>query len=210
LIKYNQESITTRIVVPESCRIKNKIVYLDKKTMDEIEIPTEHLHETIQEKVEEEIKEEIKEEKKEKGWFMYVAISTALMAVLAAVAGLMAGHHSNEALISQIKSSDQWAYYQAKGIKAEIKTLEISLAKATPADVEKYKKEQEEIKKQAEEAQADSKFHLDKHIILSRAVTLLQISIAISAIAILTKKKFLWWLSMLIATGGLVFFLSGL
>ena len=180
--------------------------------MEEIEIPTEHLTETIQEKVEEEIK---KEEKKESGWFMYVAISTAFMAVFAAISGLMAGHHSNEALIEQIKASDQWAYYQAKGIKGEIKSLEVSLSKAQPADVEKYKsdlykKEQEEIKKQAEEAQAESKFHLDKHIILSRAVTLFQISIAISAIAILTKRKQLWWLSMLIASGGIFFFLSGL
>lgn len=172
--------------------------------MDEIEIPTEHLHEAIQEKVEEEFK---KEEKKEAGWFMYVAISTAFMAVFAAISGLMAGHHSNEALISQIKASDQWAYYQAKGIKAEIKSLEINFSKATPADVEKYKKEQEEIKKKAEEAQNDSNFHLDKHIILSRAVTLFQISIAISAIAILTRRKELWWLSMLITAGGLGFFL---
>lgn len=171
--------------------------------MEEIEIPTEHLHETIQEKVEEEFK---KEEKKESGWLMYVAISTALMAVFAAISGLMAGHHSNEALISQIKASDQWAFYQAKGIKAEIKSLEIGLAKAVPADVERYKKEQEEIKKQAEEAQTDSAFHLEKHIILSRAVTLFQISIAISAIAILTRRKQLWWLSMLIAAGGLGFF----
>ena len=178
--------------------------------MEEIEVPTEHLHETIQEKVEEELKNELQKEKKETGWSMYVAISTALMAVLAAISGLMAGHHSNEALISQIKASDQWAFYQAKGIKAELKTLEVSMAKATPADVEKYKKEQEEIKKEAEEAQTDSKFHLDRHIVLSRAVTLFQISIAISAIAILTKRKFLWWMSMLIAAGGLVFFLSGL
>jgi len=175
--------------------------------MEEIEIPTEHLTETIQEKVEEELK---KEEKKETGWSMYVAISTAFMAVFAAISGLMSGHHSNEALIEQIKASDQWAYYQAKGIKGEIKSLEVSLSKAAPADAEKYKKEQEEIKKQAEEAQTESKFHLDKHIILSRAVTLFQISIAISAIAILTRRKELWWLSMLIAAGGLFFFLWGL
>lgn len=175
--------------------------------MEDIEIPTEHLHESIKEKVEEAFE---KEKKGENGWFMYVAISTAFMAVLAAMSGLMAGHHSNEALISQIKASDQWAFYQAKGIKAEIKTLEVLLAKATPGDVEKYKLEQAAIKKEAEEEQADSKLHLDKHIVLSRAVTLFQISIAISAIAILTKRKPLWWASIFIASGGLVFFIMGL
>jgi hypothetical protein len=139
-----------------------------------------------------------------------VAISTAITAVFAALSGLMAGHHSNEALISQIKASDQWAFYQAKGIKAEIKALEVSLSKAIPEDVEKYKNDQAAIKKLAEEEQADSKLHLDKHIVLSRSVTLFQISIAISAIAILTKRKFLWWASMFIASGGLVFFITGL
>ena len=174
--------------------------------MDEIEIPTEHLHETIKEKLE----EEFKDERKETVWFMYVAVSTALMAVFAAISGLMAGHHSNEALISQIRASDQWAFYQAKGIKAEIKSLELVLAKGTAIDVEKYKNEQTEIKKLAEEYQADSKIHLDKHVVLSRAVTLFQISIAISAIAILTKRKLFWWSSIVTALGALIFFLIGL
>ncbi len=75
---------------------------------EEIEIPTEHLHEEIQEKA---------EEQREK-WTLYVALSTALMAVLAAVAGLLAGHHANEALIERVKASDQWNFYQAKNLKA--------------------------------------------------------------------------------------------
>ena len=115
--------------------------------MEEIEIPTEHLHETIHEKVEEELHGG---HGHEKGWSMYVAISTALIAVFAAITGLMAGHYSNEALINQIKASDQWAYYQAKGIKGEIKTLEVANGKADQSAVEKYKKEQEVIKKEAE------------------------------------------------------------
>ena len=177
-----------------------------KKIMDEIEIPTEHLHETIKEKVE----EGLHNEKKDTSWFMYVAISTAFMAVFAAISGLMAGHHSNEALISQIKASDQWAFYQAKGIKAEIKSLELLLTKGTALDVERYKNEQAEIKKLADELQADSKIHLNKHVVLSRAVTLLQISIAVSAIAILTKKKLFWWSSLVSALVGLIFFIIGL
>src|ERR1700733_1332632 len=101
--------------------------------MEEIEVPTEHLHETIEEKVEEAIKEN------EKGWSMYVAISTALIAVLAAISALLAGHHSDEAVIEQIKAADQWNYYQAKGIKAEIKTLEIAAGKADTSALTKYK-----------------------------------------------------------------------
>ena len=168
--------------------------------MEEIEVPTEHLHETIQERA---------EEAKESKWLMGVAISTALMAVFAALASLFAGHHSNEALIEQIKSSDQWAYYQAKGIKAEIASLKENKEEAT-AFFEKYKKEQEEIKKEAEAATKTSEEHLLRHLVIAKAVTLFQIAIAISAIAVLTRKKFLWIGSILIAAIGLIFFVSGL
>ena len=173
--------------------------------MEEIEIPTEHLHETIHEKAEEELHGT---NSHEKGWSMYVAISTALIAVFAAISGLMAGHYSNEALINQIKASDQWAYYQAKGIKGELKTLEVMNGKGDPSAIEKYKKEQEVIKKIAENFEEESHTHLKKHVVLARSVTLFQIAIAISAIAILTKRKPLWYMSMAIALAGIYFFVS--
>jgi hypothetical protein len=167
--------------------------------MEEIEVPTEHLHETIEEKVKE----------NETGWSMYVAISTAMVAVLAALAGLLAGHHSNEALIDQIKASDQWAYYQAKGIKAEIKSIAVN-GVVDAAGQEKYKKEQEVIKEKAEEHEHSSEAHLSRHVVLARSVTLFQIAIAISAIAILTRKKILWFTGLVFSATGIVFFVLGI
>ena len=67
------------------------------------------------------------------------AILSAFLAVLAAISALFAGHYANEALIEQIQSSNQWSFYQAKGIKASIAEL-----KDQPAKVEDYKKEQVE------------------------------------------------------------------
>ena len=78
--------------------------------MEEIEVPTDHLHEKMHERA---------EESRER-WIMMVALTAAMLAVLAAVSALMAGHHANEATIEQIKASDQWAYYQAKGIKSSV------------------------------------------------------------------------------------------
>lgn len=164
--------------------------------MEEIEVPTEHLHEAIKERAE------------EGKWFMQVAISTAIIAVFAAIAGLMAGHHSNEALIERIKASDQWSYYQAKGIKGEIKGL--SATAKDSAAVLKYKNEQVEIKKEAEHDEQLSEAHLSKHVLLARSVTLFQIAIAISAIAILTRKKILWYIGLLLSIGGIIFFALGL
>ena len=172
--------------------------------MEEIEVPTEHLHETIEEKVEDAIKEN------EKGWSMYVAISTALIAVFAAISALFAGHHSDEAVIEQIKASDQWSYYQAKGIKAEIMALGIAEGKGDQSKVDKYKTEQADISAKAKEHEQESELHSEKHKQLSRAVTFFQIAIAISAIAILTRRKQLWYTSLLLALGGIGFFLMGL
>ena len=177
--------------------------------MEEMEVPTEHLQEAIHERAEEE---------KEK-WALYVALSTAFIAVLAAIAGLLGGHHVNEALIDQIKSSDQWAFYQSKSIKSEIaastaKILEAMPGKTVPAEtkeaIARYNKEKEEIKAKAEEHEKTSETHLEKHVTLSKSVTIFQIAIAISAIAILTRKKKLWYAALFLSVIGAVFLILGI
>ena len=171
--------------------------------MEEAEVPTEHLHEEINEKAEELLR------KSENKWTLFVAISTALMAVLAALASLFAGHHSNEALIMQIKASDQWSYYQAKSIKAEIRKLEpqtVGVSK-TPDVVNK---EEEAVKRTAEDDEKKSDAHLQRHVTLATAVTFLQVAIAISAISIITRRRFLWYGAMAVAVIGIYFFTMGL
>ena len=171
--------------------------------MDEIEVPTEHLHEAINEKAEELSRE------KESRWTLFVAISTAMMAVLAALAALFAGHHSNEAVILQIKASDQWAYYQAKGIKAEIRNIE-SHDNVTTRSSQATLLEAATIKSTAEKYEQQSEAHLKRHITLSSAVTFLQVAIAVSAIAIITRRRFLWYGGMIVAAIGSVYFILGL
>ena len=174
--------------------------------MEELEDPTERLRETM----------EAAEEQKER-WTLSVALSTAIIAVLAAIAGLYGNHHANEAMLEQIKSSDQWAYYQSKSIKAEITaaTSQIltALDKPLPAESEEKKKrydeDKAEIKKTAEEAHESSERHMRQHIVLSRAVTIFQIAIAISAIAILTRKKLMWYVSVLLALVACAFLVLG-
>lgn len=172
--------------------------------MGEIEIPTEHLTEQIKERAEDLMK------KGEGGLSMYIAICTALMAVLAAIAGLMAGHYSDEALIDQIKSSDQWAFYQAKSIKAEIRNIQPIIAGVTRKTPEATKQEEEEIKIIAEKFERSSETNLGKHGWLAKAVTFFQVAIAVSAISILTNKTVLWFVGILLSIIGLIFFLIGL
>ena len=171
--------------------------------MEEQEVPTEGLSEEIREHAEKAVAG------KEKRLSMYIAVSTALMAVLAAISSLMAGHHSNEALIEQIKASDQWAFYQAKGIKGEIASLNGNNNFRDSLE-NKFKNEQLGIKKVAEEFQLASTVHLQKHILLARSVTFFQIAIAISAISILTKKTILWYASLMLAIVGIFYFVIGM
>src|ERR1700732_2560886 len=94
--------------------------YLVRDAMEDPEVPTEHLHEEIHHHA---------EHSREK-WVLGVALSSALLAGLAAVASLMAGHHANEAMMSQIESSDQWSYYQSKGIKETALTSKAEILEA--------------------------------------------------------------------------------
>lgn len=173
--------------------------------MEEIEVPTEHLHENMHEHA---------EQSKEQ-WIMMVALTAALLAVLAAVSALMAGHHANEATIEQIKASDQWAYYQAKGIKSSVlegktEILQKMGIKADEKDenkIKEYKKEQADIEKEARELQQSSQRHLDLHHGLAQSVTIFQIAIAVCAISVLTKKKMLWYCSMILGIIGSVILL---
>jgi hypothetical protein len=175
---------------------------------EEIEVPTEHLHEDLEESA----------EKSKENWIMGVALSSAILAVFAAVSALLAGSHANEAMLSQLKASDQWAFYQAKGIKAAIlatKNEMLTALKHKPSEEdlqkeEQYKEEQEKIKEDATQLQENSEAHLKHHEILAHSVTFFQVAIAIGAIAALARRKIFWFVSIGCGMVGVVFFVLGL
>jgi Domain of unknown function (DUF4337) len=174
---------------------------------EEPEVPLESVHEEIHHHA----------EHSGERWTLGVALSSALIAALAAVSSLLAGHHSDEALIEQMKATDQWGYYQAKGIKANILSSKMELQRALgketdPGDekkVRQYSAEQEEIKNEAEKAQKKSEAHILAHNILARAVTLFQIAIAIAAISVLTRRKWFWFVGLVGALIGTGFLIEG-
>src|SRR6478672_2474172 len=92
--------------------------------MEESEVPLEHLHEQVHHSA----------EHSGETWISWVALSTAILAALAAIAALLSGRHVNEAMMNQIEASDQWNYYQAKGIKAAVLDAKMSLGGA-PNDI---------------------------------------------------------------------------
>jgi hypothetical protein len=184
------------------------------------EIETEKLHEAIHEELEH-----------EGGSFLKrIALTTAVLAAFAAVAALQAGATVNEALVLkteatrlQSEASDQWAYYQAKGLKAAVQeasaTSWLAIGKEAPEKYveqqKKYKEEQAEISAKAKEIEherderskeADHLLH--RHHGFANSVALFQVSIALGAVAALTRMRSVWLGSMALGLGGIVLFLS--
>jgi hypothetical protein len=151
-------------------------------------------------------------------WILGVALTAAFLAVLAAVTSLLAEHHANEAMLDQIRSSDKWSFYQAESIKANLFATKIELLTALGKTVDekdrdkvaKYRKDQEAIKADAKLDERASGAHLQHHSILSGAVTLFQIGIAVGAIAVLTKRRSFWFGSLGFGVAGAVLFVLGL
>ena len=167
--------------------------------MEEPEVPLEHLH------------EHVKESAKHTGeaWISGVALSTAILAVLAAIASLLSGEYANEAMMNQIEAADQWNYYQAKSIKSAVVDMKMALSGAPDEQDQskraRYEKEQEEIKSEAESKQAAAKSYFHKHEVFAHAVTMFQIAIAIAAISALTKKRSFWVVSLVFGAVGCAF-----
>jgi len=191
---------------------------------DEPDVETERVRETIEERLE--------HDQKSVSLLRPIALTTAILAAVAAVAALQSGAAVNTALILkteaarlQTEASDQWAYYQAKGIKAAIQAATrsawLAAGKQPPAEHEaemrRYAAEQEEIKKAAEEKErqrgeksreADHLLH--RHHRFANAVALMQVAIALGAVAALTRIRWVWLGSLAVGGTGIALFVLNL
>jgi len=155
------------------------------------------------------------------GFAGIIAVVTAILATIGALFSYMggatqanAGLYKNNAAIKKTEASNQWNYYQAKSSKQNLSELAMALVADDKKpkyqdEVERYKKEKAEIKAAAEkleaesaawDQQSDAQLHL--HHRWAQATTALQISIALAAIALLTRRKWLEYGMFGVATLG--------
>jgi len=163
-----------------------------------------------------------------KGFAGQLAVITAILATVGAFFSYMggatqanAGLLKNDAAIKKTEAGDQWNYYQSKSTKQALAELASELApteeqKAKYRDkAARYEKEKAEIKEKAEALEAESK-HFDEqsetqmhtHHRWAQATTALQVSIALAAIALLTKKR--WMEGATLIAGGIGIVLGAL
>jgi len=137
-----------------------------------------------------------------------IAVMTAILATIGALFGYMGGAtqnaalmFKNEAAIRRTEASDQWNFYQAKSSKQNLAELGATLTTGEQQarylkEVERYKKEKEDIMADAKKLDEASKLAEEKsessmhnHHRWAQAMTLIQIGIALAAITILTRNK---------------------
>ena len=140
-----------------------------------------------------------------------IAMFTAILATVGALMGYMGGatqaeaaRYKNDAAIKKTEAANQWNYYQAKSTKQSLAEVSRDLSAKEDdrakyqAKIDRYDKEKADIKAGAEKIEAeatafdhksDEQLHL--HHRWAQATTVLQVAIALAAIALLTKKKWL-------------------
>ncbi|MGC4116327.1 MAG: DUF4337 domain-containing protein [Myxococcales bacterium] len=160
---------------------------------------------------------------KPKDWSNWVAISTAVLAVFAALDASQLGIAGGRNQILQSQESDQWAFYQAKSIKGHAYELQSQLLELLPPDPAldairkakhddylaqsaRYEKEREEIKATAEKLKTERLVVAEHGGRYGRALIALQVAIVLSSVAGLTKKKWLWLVSLALGAIGVVGF----
>jgi len=149
-----------------------------------------------------------------------LAVITAILATVGALFSYQggatqanAGLLKNEAAIKKTEAANQWAYFQSKSTKQSLAEFALDLAPedkraAYQAKIERYEAEKNEIKKKAEALDAESHeqdlasdAQMHQHHRWAQATTALQIAIAMAAIALLTKRRWLEWATL--GLGGL-------
>ena len=142
------------------------------------------------------------EEKHENiNWHTYVAVSTAIIAVLAAISSFQASSNSslmldekNNSILFQNKANKQWNNYLAIDIRRQIQNIP-----SISQEQKNFKDKAETFEDQS--AQASDKFqkHFEKNSHFVTAGTFLEIAIALSAMSTLLKHRAFWIFSLAIA-----------
>ena len=157
------------------------------------------------------------------GMIAQIAVITAIIATIGAIFSYMggatqanAGLYKNNAAIKKTEASNQWNYFQAKSTKQSLAELARDLA---PDDkkvvyqgkIDRYEKEKTEIKVVAEKLESESTAwdkssdeQMHQHHRWAQSTTVLQVAIALAAIALLTRKRWFEYGMFAVAGVGLI------
>jgi Domain of unknown function (DUF4337) len=142
-----------------------------------------------------------------------VAATMAIIAAALAVVSVLGHFFATEELLKQQESSDTWAQYQAKSIRRYDSEIARDIfaaldrteqAKRYTEKMQGYAKDNEEIKKKAEEFKNESLLSGHKAWWFHLGDIFLSIAIVFASLAILTKRTLVYWTAVGSALVGIV------
>ena len=146
-----------------------------------------------------------------------VSLTMAIVAVLVATVSLLGHRAHTEEILLQNKTTDQWAYYQAKNLRLNnlqalsdvMSTLDGKNEKAEQVqkrfegNIEKYNEEKKEIQNKANELETELTHDTQRANRFDLGEVFLEISLVVTSITLLTGRKHYWMLGMALAAAGL-------
>jgi hypothetical protein len=148
-----------------------------------------------------------------------VAGSMAIIAALLAVVSVLGQHYNTETLLLQQKASDQWAFFQAqriRGYSAQMGQDVLSQLKAPQdavgkyvKDVAKYAKQTADIQEKAKDYEKERDLADDKSVRFHGGEVFLEVAIVLSSLAILTKRKAMYYGGTICALVGVIYSATG-
>jgi hypothetical protein len=154
-----------------------------------------------------------------------VSLSMAVLAVLVAVASLLGHRAHTEEVVAQAKSSDQWAFYQAKNIRRHTDELFTDLTSVTATtdaatlgklrekyseEATRYKEDQKKIEEQAKELEAEVGKERTRADRFDLAEVFLEIGLVVTSITLLSGRRLFWGVGLVLAVVGIVVATMGL
>jgi hypothetical protein len=171
------------------------------------------------------------EERRDTSFSRRVALTTAVYAVILAIASLGGSNAMKHMLLAQQQSSDQWAFYQAKVIRehlyrAQKLVMEAELADAAATrgprqeklqvlatkfgeEEKRYNAEKKEIEADAKKLEHERDLYRSRDPYFEGAEVFLQIAIVCSSVAILAASRAMFVFSLVMASLGLLSTLNG-
>jgi hypothetical protein len=153
-----------------------------------------------------------------------ITVTMAVLAVLVAVVTLLGHRAHTEEVVLQAKSSDQWAYYQAKNIRRHTDELFVDLTSVEATtdaaglaklrekysgEATRYKDEQKEIEDKAHEMEAEVAHERNRADRFDLSEVFMEVGLVITSITLLSGRRIFWYLGMALGVVGIVVATTG-
>lgn len=154
-----------------------------------------------------------------------ITVTLAILAVLLAVCGLLGHRAHNEALLFQIRATDQWAYYQSRNIRLHgdrvfLDEMTALQPKPSPAldklqnfyqsELHRYSSQSSQLADQSRALEAEVARQQRRGNRFDAGEILLESSIVIVSIALLVGRRFFWMIGVAMGVAGLIIAATGM